>query len=56
MPNLVRFDGYEVDLSAGQLYKHGIKISLRDKSFQVLVTLLETCALDMCSSPVATTV
>ncbi|MBZ5613731.1 MAG: winged helix-turn-helix domain-containing protein [Acidobacteriia bacterium] len=41
MPNIVRFDCYEVDLSAGQLYKHGIKISLRDKSFQVLVTLLE---------------
>jgi TolB-like protein len=38
---MVRFDGYEVDLSAGQLYKHGVKISLRDKSFQVLVTLLE---------------
>jgi TolB-like protein/Tfp pilus assembly protein PilF len=41
VPNIVRFDCYEVDLSAGQLYKHGIKISLRDKSFQVLVTLLE---------------
>jgi TolB-like protein/Tfp pilus assembly protein PilF len=41
MPDIVRFDCYEVDLSAGQLYKHGIKISLRDKSFQVLVTLLE---------------
>ena len=41
MPDIVRFDCYEVDLSAGQLYKHGTKIGLRDKSFQVLVTLLE---------------
>ncbi|MGA8865605.1 MAG: winged helix-turn-helix domain-containing protein, partial [Candidatus Sulfotelmatobacter sp.] len=41
MPNMVRFAGYEVDLSAGQLYKHGVKISLREKSFQVLVSLLE---------------
>jgi TolB-like protein/Tfp pilus assembly protein PilF len=38
---MVRFDGYEVDLSAGQLFKHGVKISLRDKSFQVLASLLE---------------
>ncbi len=41
MPNIVRFDHFEVDLSAGQLYKHGVKISLREKSFQVLVSLLE---------------
>ena len=41
MPPTVRFDCYEVDLPAGQLYKHGIKISLRDKSFQVLVALLD---------------
>ena len=41
MPNIVRFARYEVDLSAGQLYKHGIKITLRDKSFQVLAALLE---------------
>jgi TolB-like protein/DNA-binding winged helix-turn-helix (wHTH) protein/Flp pilus assembly protein TadD len=41
MPNLVHFDCFDVDLSAGRLYKHGIKIRLRDKSFQVLVTLLE---------------
>ncbi|MBZ5550268.1 MAG: hypothetical protein LAO22_20305 [Acidobacteriia bacterium] len=35
MSTTVRFDCYEVDLPAGQLYKHGIRISLRDKSFQV---------------------
>jgi len=41
MPNIVRFDGYDVDVAAGQLYKHGVRISLREKSFQVLVSLLE---------------
>lgn len=41
MSHTVRFDCYEVDLPAGQLYKHGIRINLRDKSFQVLATLLE---------------
>jgi TolB-like protein len=41
MPNTIRFDAYEVDLPAGQLLKHGVKISLRDKSFQVLAALLE---------------
>jgi TolB-like protein/Flp pilus assembly protein TadD len=41
MPTIVRFGAYEVDLPAGQLYKHGIKIGLRDQSFQVLAALLE---------------
>lgn len=41
MPSTIRFDAYEVDLPAGQLYKHGAKIRLRDKSFQVLAALLE---------------
>jgi TolB-like protein/Tfp pilus assembly protein PilF len=41
MPNIVRFRSYEVDLSAGQLRKHGVKINLRDQSFQVLEALLE---------------
>ena len=41
MPTIVRFDSYNVDLAAGQLYKHGIRISLREKSFQVLAALLE---------------
>jgi TolB-like protein len=41
MRNLVRFGAYEVDLPAGQLYKRGIRINLRDKSFQVLAALLE---------------
>ena len=41
MPNTLRFGVYEVNLPAGQVYKHGIKIGLRDQSFQVLVALLE---------------
>ena len=41
MPRIVRFNAYEVDLPAGQLSKHGLKISLREKSFQVLEALLE---------------
>ena len=38
---LVRFDGYEVDLAAGQLRKHGRRIRLRDQPWQVLAMLLE---------------
>lgn len=41
MSGIVRFESYEVDLSAGQLRKRGIKINLRDQSFQVLAALLE---------------
>jgi len=41
MGNIIRFDCYEADLSSGQLRKNGIKISLRDQSFQILVSLLE---------------
>ena len=41
MSSTIRFDAYEVDLPAGQLYKHGARIRLRDKSFQVLAALLE---------------
>jgi TolB-like protein/Tfp pilus assembly protein PilF len=38
---LVRFGDYEVDVSAGCLRKCGLKISLREQSFQVLAALLE---------------
>jgi TolB-like protein len=38
---IVRFGSYEVDLRAGQLLKHGVRINLRDQSFQVLAVLLE---------------
>jgi len=41
MSNTVRFGSYEADLSAGQLRKHGLKIKLRNQSFQILALLLE---------------
>ncbi len=41
MANVIRFDCYEADLASGQLRKNGVKINLRDQSFQVLVSLLE---------------
>jgi TolB-like protein/Tfp pilus assembly protein PilF len=41
MAHTIRFDAYEVSLPAGQLRKHGVKIGLRGKAFQVLATLLE---------------
>jgi TolB-like protein len=41
MHHAIRFDAFEVDLPAGQLYKQGARIRLRDKSFQVLAVLLE---------------
>jgi TolB-like protein/tetratricopeptide (TPR) repeat protein len=41
MPNIVRFDRYEVDLASGQLYKSGVRVPLRDKSLVLLTALLE---------------
>jgi TolB-like protein/Tfp pilus assembly protein PilF len=41
MATLVRFDCFEVDLAAGRLLKRGVKIPLREQSFQVLASLLE---------------
>ena len=38
----VRFDVFEVDLRAGELRKHGIKIRLQEQHFLILQTLLET--------------
>ena len=40
-PKTVSFGEWDVDLCAGQLYKRGLKVSLRDQSFQVLAALLE---------------
>ncbi len=36
-----RFGAFEVDLRAGELYKHGIRLKLQDQPFQVLALLLE---------------
>ena len=41
MSSIVRFGSYEVDLGASQLRKRGVRINLRDQSFQVLAALLE---------------
>jgi TolB-like protein len=40
MSSVVHFGNYEVDLSAGQLRKRGVKINLPDQSFRVLESLL----------------
>jgi TolB-like protein/DNA-binding winged helix-turn-helix (wHTH) protein/Tfp pilus assembly protein PilF len=40
LPRTVRFGLYEVDTSAGELRKNGVKIKLQDQPFRVLLTLL----------------
>jgi TolB-like protein len=40
-PRIVRFGNYEVDLDSGHLRKRGVKLRLRDQSFEVLAILLE---------------
>ena len=39
---LIQFDAFEVDLRAGELRKHGIKIRVQQQPFLILQTLLET--------------
>lgn len=41
MYDRVRFDAFEVDLASGELRKHGFKIRLQEKPFQILAALLE---------------
>lgn len=41
MASRVHFDCFEVDLDSGQLYKRGVRVKLREKSFQALASLLE---------------
>jgi TolB-like protein/Tfp pilus assembly protein PilF len=38
---IIRFDKYEVDVSAGHLFRRGVKVKLRDQSFRILAMLLE---------------
>lgn len=38
---VVRFGVYEVDLAAGELRKHGLRLRLQEQPFQVLAALLE---------------
>jgi TolB-like protein/DNA-binding winged helix-turn-helix (wHTH) protein/Tfp pilus assembly protein PilF len=40
-PERIRFDAFEIDLSSGELRKHGIKIKLHDQPFKVLALLVE---------------
>jgi serine/threonine-protein kinase len=37
----IRFDCFDIDVEAGRLFKRGLRVRLRDKSFQVLVLLVE---------------
>ena len=39
--HLLRFSSFELDLRAGELRKHGLRVKLQDQPFQVLVLLLE---------------
>src|SRR5437016_10998806 len=41
MSQTVHFDAFEVDLRAGELRKHGIKIRLQEQPFRILQMLLE---------------
>ena len=36
----LRFGGFVVDLATGELFSHGVKVSLQDKPFQILALLL----------------
>lgn len=40
-PTVFRFAAFQVDLSSGELRKHGIKIRLQEQPFQILAMLLE---------------
>jgi len=40
-PGKLRFDGFEVDLRSGEVWKHGVRVRLQDQPFQVLRVLLE---------------
>ena len=41
MARLVRFDSYEIDLDAGQIYRRGVRLRLPEQAFRVLAALLE---------------
>lgn len=40
-PRIVRFGPFEVDLRSGELRKGGVRVSLQDQPFRVLVRLLD---------------
>ncbi len=41
MKKTVQFSGFSLDLTTGELRKHGIRVRLQDKSFQILEALIE---------------
>jgi len=40
-PRFLRFGAFELDVRAGELRKHGVRLHLREQPFQVLLLLLE---------------
>lgn len=43
LQRVIQFGVFQVDLSAGELRKHGIRVRLQEQPFQVLQLLLERC-------------
>lgn len=41
VPRVVRFGAFALDLVSGELSKHGVRVKLRDKPFQILSVLVE---------------
>jgi DNA-binding winged helix-turn-helix (wHTH) protein len=42
LPSLVRFGAFEVSFESRELRKHGLRIQLEEKPFQILETLIES--------------
>ena len=42
LPSLVRFGAFEVSFGSRELRKHGLRIQLEEKPFQILETLIES--------------
>ncbi len=41
LPQIFRFGAFEVDIRAGELRKHGVKIKLQEQPFKILAMLIE---------------
>jgi DNA-binding winged helix-turn-helix (wHTH) protein len=41
LPRVLRFGTFEVDVPAGELRKHGMKVKLQEQPFQLLCILVE---------------
>ena len=40
--NQLRFGEFVADLTSGELFKHGVKVPLQDKPYQILALLLSS--------------